>query len=145
MPRFRGMESTALHAANIALAVQQQTCEQRSRVRCFHRLFLSGSTTMWMSGLAASATVERCWVAPRMAPMCGGAGSCLRVVFRSAAKGEGGLWALHDACMSDVWMGGERAGRRIATRFGRVCEAVPPPVLCLASCLDHACSLPTGR
>ena len=73
MPRFRGMESTALHAANIALAVQQQTCEQRSRKRCFHRLFPSGSTTLWMSGLAASATVERSWATPRMAPMSGGA------------------------------------------------------------------------
>ena len=55
---------------------------------------------------------------------------------------EGGLWALRSDCMTDVWTGGERAGCRIAARFGRVREAVPPPALCLASCLDHACSLP---
>ena len=71
--------------------------------------------------------------------------SSLRVVLCSAAKGGGGLWALRNACMTDVWMGGERAGCRNAARFGRVREAVPPPALCLASCLDHACSLPTGR
>ena len=71
--------------------------------------------------------------------------SSVRVVSRSAAKAKDVAFGRCGACMAVCWLGGERAGRRIAARFGRVCEAVPPPVLCLASCLDHACSLPTGR
>ena len=102
MPRFRGMESTALHAANIALAVQQQTCEQRSRKRCFHRLFASGSTTLWMTGLAACGTVERGWVTPRMAPMSGGAASASYYAAQQRVEVACGRCAL-PACLLCGW------------------------------------------
>ena len=118
MPRFRGMESTALHAANIALAVQQQTCEQRSRKRCFHRLFASGSTTLWMTGLAASATVERSWATPRMAPMSGGAACASYYAAQQGWKVPvGAAQCVHDRCVDGRPEGWLPQCRTVRTRL----------------------------
>ena len=71
--------------------------------------------------------------------------SSLRVALRGAASRQSAAVGTCGVCMTDQWTGGERAGRRFAGRFGRVCEALPPPALCLASCPHRACSLCTAH
>ena len=69
----------------------------------------------------------------------------LRVALHGAASRQRVAVGPRGECMTDRWTGGERAGRRFPGRFGHVCEAIPPPVLCLASCPHCACSLCTVR
>ena len=69
----------------------------------------------------------------------------LRGVLRRAAKAADAVQAQSSAGMTDRWMGGERTGRRLAARFGRIRGRVPAPAMCPVSCLDRACSLSTGR
>ena len=62
----------------------------------------------------------------------------VRRVLRSAAKAADAGQVESSAGRTDRWTGGERAGRRVAARFGRVCGRIPAHAMCPVSCLDHA-------